>query len=191
MKPTQFFILAILIFSLNANAQQSIPKGYKKGNIVLSNGTTITGYIKDNTSQDAAVSLLDESTGKKTKYSGIELLSAEIEDAKFLCLKGDFFKVVSSGELALLQKASNISAKPIYNGTEAIFLNGTEGKTGDHFIYNTSQGQLLWLNKKNKEAILSFFANDAASLEVAKQNATDKEVIKNAVALFNSRTTKK
>ena len=73
MKPTQFFILAILIFSLNANAQQSIPKGYKKGNIVLSNGTTITGYIKDNTSQDAAVSLLDESTWKKTKYSNQKL----------------------------------------------------------------------------------------------------------------------
>ena len=119
------------------------------------------------------------------------ITSVEIEGTKFLCIKGDFFRMLSSGELSLLQKASNISSKPQYNGTEAIFLNGTEGKPGDYFVYRGENNQLVWINKKNKEAILALFANDAASLKLASQNAADKEVIKNAAALYNSHTSEK
>jgi hypothetical protein len=191
MKPKKLLILLAVVFSLTAKAQLTIPKGYKKGNVVLTNGTTISGYIKDNISNDASIILLSENTEKKTKYSGLELSLAAIEDSKFLCLKGDFFKIISSGELSLLQKASDISSKPIYNGTEAIFLNNTEGKRGDYFLYSTAQSQLLLLHKKNKEAILALFSGDAASLEIAKQNVANVELIKNAIALYNSRTSRK
>jgi hypothetical protein len=191
MKSLKLFFSLFLLFSVSAHSQNTSLKGYKRGKILLSNGTILSGYIKDNTANDASVSFVSDSAEKKVKYSGLEIISAEIEDTKFLCLKGDFFKVLFSGELNLLQKASNVSSKPQYNGTEAIFLNGTEGKPGDYFVYGGEKNQLLWVNKKNKEAILFLFASDTGSLEVAKQNASDKEVIKNAVALYNSHTSGK
>jgi hypothetical protein len=191
MQSVKLFFLSFLLLSVSAYSQSISLKGYKKGKMLLSNGTILSGHIKDNTASDASITFVNDSTAKKVKYTGLEIISVEIEDTKFLCLKGDFFKVLFSGELNLLQKASNVSSRPQYNGTEAIFLNGTEGKQGDYFMYGGEKGQLLWINKKNREAILSLFAGDTASLEVAKQNASDKEVIKNAVALFNSHTSAK
>jgi hypothetical protein len=186
MKSVKLFFFLFLLYSVPVYSQSTSLKGYKKGNIILSDKTMLSGYVKDNTANDASVNFVTDSTAKKVKYTGLEIISAETEDTKFLCLKGDFFKVLTSGELNFLQKASNVSSKPQYNGTEAIFLSGTEGKHGDYFVYNNEKAQLLWINKKNREAILSFFAGDTASLEVVKQNAIDKEVIKKAVALYNS-----
>jgi hypothetical protein len=186
MKPQKLFFLTFLIFSLSAYSQNAAPKGYRKGNIVLQNGTILSGYVKDNAANDASFTFIADSTTKKIKYSSSEITSVDIEGTKFICFKHDFFKVLSSGELSVLQKASNISSKPQYNGTQVFFLSGTEGRLGDYFVCNTSKDQLLLINKKNKDAILSLFTTDAASLEIAKQNAADSEVIKNAVALYNS-----
>jgi hypothetical protein len=171
-----------------ANAQPEVPKGFKKGALVLADGSDLAGYIKDNIKSSASVLFISETGGKKKNYNGSDLNSAEIEDSKFICVKGDFFKVLSEGELSFLQKASDASGKPTYNGNEATFSSGTEGKLNDYFIYTASSKQLKLISKKNvDEVIAASFAGYTAAIDKAKTANGDLSQLKDAVDIYNHR----
>ena len=102
------FIIATLfsISFLQLQAQNEIPKSFAKGHIVLADGSSIPGYIKENMRSNASLTIIEEAGGKKRNYNGSELMGVYIDSARFLCIKGDFFKVICEGDLYFLQKAN-------------------------------------------------------------------------------------
>ena len=147
------FTAAFVFVRVVAIAQTEIPQGFARGNIVLSDGNTITGFIKDNIRKEAVVIFIKEAGAKKKKYQGSDIISTEIDGAKYLCIKGDFFKVVCNGDVFFLQKSIDASGIPVYNGSEAIFSNGTPGKPGDYFIYSTIAKELKMVSKNTVETV--------------------------------------
>lgn len=189
MKKSQSLLLfAFSLLFIQANAQSEAPKGFKKGTIVLSDGSSLSGSVKDNMRSNASIMFMDQSGSNKKKYSGSELLSTEIDGEKFLCISGDFFKVLCQGELNFLQKSSDASSKPVYNGNEAVFSNGTEGKPGDYFLYSTANKELKLVSKRNMdEVIKTSFQNHTAAIDKAKTVNGDLSQLKDAVEIYNKR----
>jgi len=184
--------LTVLFFSvvlLKANAQSDVPNGFKKGNIVTADGNLQSGYVKDNMRNNASIAFIPGADQKKKNYAGTDLKSLEIEGAKYICIKGDFFKVLCEGELNFLQKCSDASQKPSYNGTEVIFTNGTEGKPNDYFIYSTTDRQLKLVSRKNvDEVVASSFAGCREAIDKAKNANRDISQLKDAVTAYNNRS---
>ncbi|HEY6504882.1 MAG TPA: hypothetical protein VIZ28_12955 [Chitinophagaceae bacterium] len=179
-----------LVF-LQANAQTEIPKGFQKGTITLADNSNLPGFVKDNIRKDASIVFIQQAGEKKKTYNGSELVAAEIDDAKFLCISGDFFKVLCQGNLCFLQKSSDASGKPTYNGNEATFSSGTEGKLNDYFIYNGKDKQLKLVSKKNAdEVIAASFAGNTAAIEKARSANGDIAQLKEAVQVYNNGTNK-
>lgn len=189
MKIITALVISIVSLVLSqANAQTEVPKGFKKGTIVLADGSSLPGFIKDNIRNNASVLFISEAGGKKKNYDGSDLNTAEIEGTKFFCIKGDFFKVLSEGELNFLQKSSDASDKPTYNGNEATFSSGTEGKPNDYFIYNTKDKQLKLVSSKNvDEVIAASFTGNTAAIDKAKTASGDLSQLKVAVEIYNNR----
>jgi hypothetical protein len=186
LKTTAVSILSLVL--LQASAQTEAPKGFVKGSIVLADGSTQQGFVKGNIRNNASVTFTLATGGSKKYYSGSELTSAEIEGTKFICINGDFFKVISEGELSFLQKSSDASGKPSYNGVEAVFTNGTAGKPNDYFIYNNNSSELKWVSKKNiNEVAEASFAGYTAALDKAKTVTDDLVQLKDAVDIYNNR----
>jgi len=189
-----FKALSVALFSIlfiKATAQTEIPKGYSKGKIVLQDNSSQSGYIKDNMKKDATINFLDEKGDKKNKYSGNDLVSVEINDSKFTCIKGDFFKVICNGELCFLQKSSDASGNVTYNGSEAIYVGGTPGKIGDYFIYDSRNNELKLVSNKTFETVTaSAFAGYAPAIEKAKATQGNIAQLGEAVAIYNSRNSK-
>jgi hypothetical protein len=180
------FVLSLSFFS--AVAQTETPKGFSKGSVTLSDGSVVTGFIKEKIRGGASVTLVTETDGKKKTYDGDKLTSVQIDAEKYLCFNGDFFKVISEGELSFLQKASDASSKPSYNGTEASFSNGTEGKPGDYFIYTAASKQLKLVSAKTFDKIIAeTFAGNTAALDKAKTINGDIAQLKDAVDVYNKR----
>ena len=183
-------ILAAAMFSLfvlQVSAQTDAPKGFRKGSVALADGSNLSGLVKDNMRSNASVVFVTEAGTNKKTYNGSELVSAEIEGIKFLCINGDFFKVLCEGELCFLQKSSDASGKPTYNGNEAIFSSGTEGKPNDYFIYNGKDKQLKLISKKNVDQVAAAcFAGNTAAIEKAKAINGDLSQIKEAVEIYNN-----
>lgn len=172
----------VSLFVLQATAQTS-------GKVTLADNTVLTGVIKDNIRKDASVVLTAD--GKEKRYNGSDIVSASVGETNYTCIKGDFFKVVSKGELVFLQKASDASSKPTTVGNEVFFLSGTEGKPGDYFIYETKNQQLKLVSKKTlNNVVASSFGNYAPAIEKAKAAQTDIAQLKDAVESYNSRTEK-
>jgi len=188
MKVLSIFITAMFsLFVLQVSAQTEAPKGFKKGTIALADGSHLAGFVKDKMRSDATVVFLSEAGANKKTYNGSEIVSVEIEGVKFICINGDFFKVLCEGELCFLQKSSDASGKPLYNGNEAIFSKGTEGKPNDYFIYNGKDKQLKLLSKKNlDEIVASSFAGHATAIEKAKSCNGDLLQIREAVEIYNN-----
>jgi hypothetical protein len=185
MKMRQFLTGIILTaFVTSLHAQYRVPGGYAKATIVLDNGNSLSGYVKNNIKKTSSVEFIDEAGNNKKQYEGSDIKNITIDTIQFICIRGDFFKVLCAGKLNYLQKVSNSANKPSYNGTEAIFANGTEGKPGDYFIY--SDQQLKRLSKKNMG---DFINNDLAGCTDAIQqaNAINGDVAKlsGAVSSFN------
>jgi len=158
-------IFFLSLFLVQAQAQEKLPKGFKKGSLVLADNTILSGYIKENIAGNASVILLNEE-GKKKNYDGDGLLSVTIDSLRFICIKGDFFRLLCEGDLCLLQKSSDASRKPTYNGSEAIFSNGTEGKPGDYFTYTAANKQLKPVARKNFNTVVAeSFASCATTIE--------------------------
>ena len=188
MKSWKIIMAVVLsIVFLQGQSQTETPKGFKKGTIILADSSAVTGNIKDQIRNNASVIFINEAGGKKKNYDGSDLISAEIEGTKYLCIKGDFFRIISYGGLSYLQKSSDASGKPSYNGNEAIFINGTEGKPGDYFIYDNSNKQLKWISKKNfNEVTAAVFAGNSAAINKAKAVKGDVSLLKEAVEIYNN-----
>ncbi|MEO6720081.1 MAG: hypothetical protein ABIN67_06930 [Ferruginibacter sp.] len=192
MKFLQHLLAAVLLFtSFAAYSQKEMPKGFANGMIVLGNGDTLTGLLKDNIRKEAAVVFISEAGGKKKTYQGSGIMSAEINDVRYLCIKGDFFKIVCEGNLCFLQKASDASNIPTYNGTEAIFSNGTEGRPGDYFFYSATAKTLKMISGNTIEAVaVSSFAGCTAAIDKAKAVKSDFAQLKDAVEIYNNSNNK-
>jgi hypothetical protein len=186
--------IAVLILSasfFSAVAQPETPKGFSKGSVTLTDGSVVNGLIKEKIRSSASVTLMTEPDGKKKTYDGDKISSVQIDAEKFLCIQGDFFKVISEGELSFLQKASDASGKPSYNGSEASFSSGTAGKPGDYFIYTTAAKQLKLVSAKTFDAVIAeTFAGNTAALDKAKTAAGNISQLKDAVETYNTSITK-
>jgi hypothetical protein len=183
LKTTLFsFLLAITV--ITTKAQSEIPAGFAKGSIILPDNTVLNGYIKDNIRKSATVLFVDN-TGNKKTYEGTAINGVTIDTENFVCIGGDFFKTLSAGKLNFLQKSSNAAGKASYNGSEAVFNSGTEGKPGDYFSYTNNNLKLL-----NKKTIESFISNElngcVAAIEKAKAANGDIARLKEAVDIYNS-----
>ena len=189
MKLKATFLTLAIGFSIAAVNAQSIPEGYTKATITLANGTAQTGFIKDNIKRSASVTFMDESGNNKKVYEGAEINGVKTDAATFTCINGDFFKTICTGKLCFIQKSSNAAGKASYNGTEAVFNSGTEGKIGDYFIY--ADKKLKLLNKKTVASFISTdLANCAAAVEKAKTINGDIAKLQEAVEIYNSYTVK-
>ncbi|MEI9956784.1 MAG: hypothetical protein WDM90_10895 [Ferruginibacter sp.] len=178
------FTLALSLSLIIVHAQTVAPEGYTKATITLADGTAKTGFIKDNIKKSAAVTFVDETGKNKKVYEGSDINALTIDAASFICINGDFFKTISAGKLTFVQKASNASGKASYNGTEAVFNSGTEGKIGDYFVYADKKLKLL-----NKKTVESFINNDltgcTAAIEKAKSINGDMAKLQEAVDIYN------
>lgn len=180
---------ALSLIFLPAFAQTQAPEGFSKGKLVLPDNTVVTGFIKDNIRKDASVTLL--SGGTEKVYNGADLNSAETDAASFICIKGDFFKVVCTGELSFLQKSSDASSKPTYNGNEVLFISGTAGKAGDYFIYDNRSRELKLVSKKNLNALIAgTFGEYTPAIDKAKAAEGNIAGLKEAVEVYNGRNGK-
>lgn len=181
-------LLALSLLFIQSQAQTDVPKGFKKGSILLFDSTMLSGYVKDNMSGDASLWFVATPGDKKKSYSGSDILSADIEGSPYICINGDFFKVICKGELTFLQKASDASGKVSYNGANAVFSNGTDGRPGDYFIYAGASKALKLVSKKNmNEVISSSFNGYTAAIDKAKTVNGDIAQLKEAVTLYNNR----
>lgn len=180
-------IVAVTLICLQSHAQEEAPKGFKKGTLTLADKSVLNGYVKDNIRNSASVILINGSGDKKKTYDGSALSSAEIDGTKFLCINGDFFRIICEGNLNFLQKESDASGKPSYNGTEAVSMNGTEGSRGDYFIYDNKSRQLKLVTKKNFDVVIAgAFANNTAAIEKANTARNDLPRLKEAVESYNA-----
>lgn len=148
MKLKNYLFALSLLLGISAMAQSEIPEGFTQGKVILNNGTAISGWIKDNMRKKSSIILYNPTNGKKAVYDANSLSEADLNNGKYLCLYGDFFKVVSSGEPSILQKSSNASGKTFYNGVETVISKGTDGKIDDQFEYSASTNELKLINKK-------------------------------------------
>lgn len=148
MKIKTIFLAVSLIIGINSFAQSNIPDGFVAGKIVLTNGTEISGYLKDNIRKKSSVIFYNPSNNKKETLDANSLNEVSINETKYLCLYGDFFKVISPGEHAVLIKSSDASGKPYFNGVETIINKGTEGKIDDQFEYAANTNELKPILKK-------------------------------------------
>ena len=90
-----------------------------------------------------------------------------------------------------LQKASDASGKPSYNGSTAVFSNGTEGQPGDYFMYTNRDKKLELVSKKNfDEVVTKTFAGSTAAIDKAKTANGDVAQLKDAVDIYNNRNRK-
>ncbi len=183
MKKTSFLLLASALLA-SAQLKAQVPDGFVKGAITLSGGTIMSGFVKDNMKKGAAITFADNN-GNKQLFDGSEIKGAELDGVQYICIKGDFFKVITSGRLNFLQKASNASGKPVFNGSEAIFASGTPGKIGDYFIY--SKEQLTLLTRKTAENFINEqLVNCQPALEKAQATNGDIAALGEAIAIYNS-----
>lgn len=185
MKMKQLLSAMVLSFFVaSIHAQTNIPAGYAKATVTLNKGGIVNGYAKDNIKKISAIVFMD-SAGNKKVYDGNDINTIRIDTVNFICIRGDFFKVICAGKINFLQKAGNSAANPTYNGTEAIFSNGTEGKIGDHFIYSNNKLQLL--TKRNMETFINTdLAGCAAAMQKAKDSNGDMDKLVEAVEAFNN-----
>ncbi|MEO5945046.1 MAG: hypothetical protein ABIP30_12890 [Ferruginibacter sp.] len=186
MKLKHFFYTVAVLFSFTVvKAQTNVPADFTKGSVTLADGKVVTGFIKDNMKKFASITFLDNEGNNKKNYEGSDINAVSIDNTNYMCLSGDFFKTICIGRINFLQKVSNAAGKSTYNGTEAIFNNGTEGKVNDYFTYSNNSLKLL-----NKKTVESFINNDLASNPLAVQNAKankgDISKLEEAVKIYNS-----
>ena len=148
MKIKTFFLAITLFIGFSAFAQSNIPEGFVAGKIILSNGTEVAGYLKDNIRKKSSIVFYNPANNKKEILDANSLNEVSVNDSKYLSLYGDFFKVVTTGEHAVLIKSSDAAGKPYYNGVETVINKGTDGKIDDQFEYTINTNELKPIHKK-------------------------------------------
>jgi hypothetical protein len=183
--PKMLMLYMLLLVLVQGKTQTETPKGFSKGNIVLSDGTELNGLIKEKIRGNTSLTFLGDDN-KKKNYDGSDLRSAVIGNDQFICIKGDFFRVAADGELKLLQKSSDASTKPMYNGSQAVFGNGTAGSPGDYFLY-TKDKQLKLVSRKTVNAVAAeTFAGCDDAISKAKLASDDLSHLSDAVVSYNN-----
>lgn len=142
MKFTKALMLALAFLSFGPAKSQSVPDGYVKGNILLADGSSVPGLVKENFRKSASINFIKEGSDKKKVYDGNAISAVTIGNVKYISINGDFFKTLCEDKLFLVQKASDATGKLVYNGADAVPSPGTAGKPGDYFTYNNTSGQL-------------------------------------------------
>lgn len=184
MKLSAMFLTLICMTAMSNKTNAQAPEGFVKGTVTLSNGTVESGYIKETIKKNAAISFIN-ANGSKQQYDGNQINAASVDTSNYICIKGDFFKTICTGKICFLQKASNASSKASFNGTEAVFISGTDGKIGDYFAY--SNGQLTLLTKKTvNKFILEQLADCTPAAEKARSVNGDIPALADAVAIYNN-----
>ncbi len=185
MKTAAIFFTSLLLFCVfKGKAQKAIPTGYVKATITLDNGDQLSGYVKDNIRKSSSVVYVNETGESKKVYEGRDINKLAFDSAQFMCINGDFFKVITTGKMSFLQKASNSSGNVYYNGAEPIVSNGTDGEIGDYFIYTNKQLKLV--RAASLEALIkSDFAGCTEAIEKAKTSQADISKLSDAVDAFN------
>jgi len=174
-------VAIILLLSLKAQA----PEGFVTGTLKMADGSVHSGYIKDNLKKDASVIFTTNNGISKKKYNGSTLNAVTINGVEYRCIMGDFFKVICAGKICFLQKKSNASGKLSYNGSEAIFASGTEGKMGDYFTY--SNNQLFHITSKTLDVFINGqLSTCAAAVEKAKAINGDIGLLSESVIIYNN-----
>ncbi|HJV18918.1 MAG TPA: hypothetical protein VJ552_03480 [Sediminibacterium sp.] len=148
MKNKTLFVVITLLIGCSTFAQSNIPEGFVAGKIILSNGAVVSGYLKDNIRKKSSIVFYNPVNKKKEILDANTLTEASFTDSKYLCLYGDFFKVITPGEHAILVKSSDASGKLYYNGVEMIINKGTDGKIDDRFEYTANTNELKPIRKK-------------------------------------------
>ncbi len=183
----QFILYAAILLS-HVQAQMILPKSFKPGELLFLDSTHLKGFIKENIRKDASVIFIAGPQGKRKQYNANNLISVDIDSITFICLHGDFFKIICDGELAFVQKSSDASNIPVYNGPEAIFFNSTEGIKGDYFIYEKKAKVLKLVSKKNmNEIAVSIFKGYAPAITMAEKAYSEITLLKDAIDLYNKR----
>jgi hypothetical protein len=98
--------------------------------------------------KQASILFFNPTTGKKTSYDANNLNSISINENKWICLQGDFFKQLNNSQPILLQKCSDVSGKPMFNGVETVISSGSQGKIDDQFQYHSNTNQLIPVSNK-------------------------------------------
>ena len=157
-------LLVISLITLQLQAQNALPgpqvstaapnKHFHPGLVLLPDSTILTGYIRDYIRANASIVYLDPHSGRKRTLTGAQIISVDIDTTRFLCLRGDFFRVVAVSKLLFLQKSSDASGKPAYNGSQPILINGTEGRVNDYFLYDPSEHKLQLVNNKTMNNVI-------------------------------------
>lgn len=189
MKSIITWIAAIALLQFApVQAQNIVPSGFAAGSITLADQSVQTGYIKEDFRKKATLVFISQE-GKKTTYDGNQLNGVQMDSLQFVCCKGDFFKVICNGRLQLLEKWSDAASKPVYVGSEAQFINGSEGKPGEYYCYTPGNHELVWMNKKNSlENRSRLFKVCPQAFEQMNKANVDLEQVKAAVVLFNQCT---
>ncbi len=179
---------AATLLAITLTAQNALPKGYVNGQLILADGTVLTGLIRESIKAKSTVSFMENEQSSKKTYDGSMLNGAIVNGTSYRCIKGDFFVVLSQGDLLFLRKAGDASSQPSYRAGETVFINGTDGKPGDYFIYDTRTGDLKLIDKKTKEETsIAIFKGSTAAIDKAKLAAGDPAKMKEAVDAYNSR----
>jgi hypothetical protein len=186
MKPLKVLLPIFILAFFSSKAQTETPKGFVTGKIYLSDSTIVSGFFKEKIRSNASLQYLGQDNKKKI-YDGSDLLGAEIGEVKYLCTRGDFFRIITDGEIKFLQKASDASYKPIYNGSQAVFANGTDGRPGDYFIYIKSKKQLTLVTKKTASEAAQWFAGCEEAIAKAKTASENISQFGEAVVIYNNR----
>jgi hypothetical protein len=175
----------LAVFTFTSKAQTNVPDGYSAGSVTLANGTIQKGFIKEKMKKDASVNFIDEATKAKTVYTGSQLNAFTITNDNFICIGGDFFKVISTGKISFLQKQSDVAGKLVYNGTEPILLTGTTGSIGSYYSYINNS-----LNIINKKTVTDFInkelVGNTLAIEKAKAINGDIAKLQEAVEIYNN-----
>lgn len=188
MKQVKILFAYGVLCCLQAAAQKNIPAGFHKGQVVLFDGQTIRGYIKNTIRTNAAVVLMDENGNKKT-YGGHQLSRVTIDSAEFVCMQNDFFEVLCPGNISVIRKSSDGAGKIIgYNGTEPVVNSGTGGKLNDLFFYKKNQNRLYRVSKKDYDAVIrTVFAGCRDIIEEKEGYQFSKEEFIRLAGIFNNR----
>jgi hypothetical protein len=187
MKKYVLVLMAAFVCTMALYAQNTVPKGFVDGTIVLNgSSTTVPGFLKTSMCEGGKLVFIATGNELQKKYLATDLLAVNAGNLHFITIGGDFFKLISDGELCFLQKASNESNSTVYNGNEAIFVKGTAGRVNDYFFYNRSSKKLALLTKKNREALVTnSFAGCAAAIAKAAETGDDLAGLSHAVELYN------
>ncbi len=182
-----FLLPLFLITSGVALAQSNStpPEGFVAGHIVTTANVKLDGYIRDNMRKKGEVVLLS-ADGKKKSYTAAEVTRVLLGEAVFTSIGDEFFRILVIGEkMTLLQKASSVTGKLMYNGAEAVVNNGTEGAIDDYFIA-TGNNRVLVTRRNFKDQVTQLCVSCTAVTEGINSKQYNYSTLPELVTAFNA-----